>query len=162
MGFSSPAVSRATLACCPTPCPQTHSSAKREGAEAMALLDALIAALCGGDDAAPAGPAAAAPAGSGGAGGGGAGAAAAAAAASGALREVAARLLGEWLDWSARHTTAAGRGGGGAGGKAGGGDDSAARNFNATSLLRRLFDRLAHPAAETRLGAATGMVHCAR
>jgi hypothetical protein len=73
---------------------------------------------------------------------------------------VAGRLLGEWLDWSARH--AARRGGRGGGDGSSGGHEGATRNFNAASLLRRLFDRLAHPSAEARLGAACGMAHCAR
>ncbi len=37
-----------------------------------------------------------------------------------------------------------------------------AANLNATSLLRRLFDRMSHPAAEHRLGAALALAHCAR
>jgi len=135
----------------PSPTPQplivitNPSSDKREGAEAMALLEALIAALCS-DSPAPtsdapsdARPPAPGPL------------------ASGALREVAAGLVGEFLDWSAKHVGSSGSGRGG-----GGGGDGASRNFNATSLLRRLFDRLVHPRGEVRLGAAHGMVHCAR
>jgi hypothetical protein len=152
--------SRAPSLCAAPPprAPPAHSSSKREGAEAMALLHALISALCGADDSAP--PAAE----QGGGGGGGGGAAGTDAGtpsvASGALREVAGRLLGEWLDWSARH--AARRGGRGGGDGSSGGHEGATRNFNAASLLRRLFDRLAHPSAEARLGAACGMAHCAR
>lgn len=126
----------------------------------MALLEALVAALCSeqaaaGAAAAPAADTPPAPA--------AAGASRAqpssgtgAAASSGALREIAARLVGEFLDWSARHV------GVGVAGGAASAAAEASRNFNATSLLRRLFDRLAHPRAEARLGAAHGMVHCAR
>lgn len=62
-------------------------------------------------------------------------------------------MVGEFLEWSARS--------GGAGG-GGGAERDARRNFNASSLLRRLLDRLVHPRDEARLGAAHGMIYCAR
>ncbi len=55
----------------------------------------------------------------------------------GALRELCAHATREFLIWSAKHIPMRGNGGSanGAGGE----------NLNAASLLRRLFERLAHP-----------------
>jgi hypothetical protein len=125
----------------------------------MALLEALISALCGDGQQQGAPTASKRQADESGSGGSSAGGDASGG--SGALREVAARLVGEFLDWSARHV-AGGSGSGGGRGGGGDGGDELAQNYNATSLLRRLFDRLAHPRGEARLGAAHGMVHCAR
>lgn len=60
---------------------------------------------------------------------------------SGAKRELCANAAREFLLWSAKHIPMP---------KAGVSNASASSNLNAASLLRRLFERLAHPEAYQR------------
>jgi hypothetical protein len=61
---------------------------------------------------------------------------------SGALRELCARATREFLIWSAKHVPVAAAPAKGGAAKPGA---AAGENLNAGSLLRRLFERLAHP-----------------
>ncbi|DBA87792.1 TPA: hypothetical protein ACH3X1_004789 [Trebouxia sp. C0004] len=74
---------------------------------------------------------------------------------SGAKRELCANAAREFLLWSAKHIPMPKTKEGGVS------SASASSNLNAASLLRRLFERLAHPEAYQRLGAAQAMARCA-
>ncbi|EFJ51180.1 hypothetical protein VOLCADRAFT_87994 [Volvox carteri f. nagariensis] len=122
--------------------------ARREGAEAMALLDAVLMGLS------TSGPVANAEYGvvSGGGGGGGGGGS--------SLRDLCASLCAEWLVWAQRQNISPLPGAEGGGGATA--DADAAVSVNATSLLRRLMDRLAQPSPDVRQGAAAAFAALAR
>ncbi|GLI70660.1 hypothetical protein VaNZ11_015597, partial [Volvox africanus] len=113
---------------------------RREGAEAMALLEAVLAGLAAGGAAAVAtsrGDVATWANGSGGGGGGG------------GLRDLCASLCAEWLEWSEKQNLTTD-------------GDGDAVSVNATSLLRRLMDRLVQPSPDVRQGAAVALAALAR
>ncbi|KAL3135934.1 hypothetical protein ABBQ32_006979 [Trebouxia sp. C0010 RCD-2024] len=74
---------------------------------------------------------------------------------SGARRDVCANAAREFLVWSAKHIPMP------EGRAATSSSNRASSNLNAASLMRRLFERLDHPEAYQRLGAAQAMARCA-
>jgi hypothetical protein len=73
----------------------------------------------------------------------------------GALRELCANATREFLIWSAKHVPVASRGGVAKPGAAAG------ENLNAGSLLRRLYERLAHPEPYRRCALSALSEDCA-